>query len=800
MKVTRAGIRLLKLLALISIIANIIYFSIQHLTKNDNLESIKKIYKTPYLEDMINRPFSQPFFNTFTHHTARFQRYIKEKFKEIENNKHGKYWLANTDLTEIDIEVEISKFLKDQGELKFEDENHWLNKNEIYYDPRLTLSIYLSALKHKYLEKFDRDGKVNHNEIIELPFNWLDWLDLTVLNDDLSKPMDQRITCHYIRQNTNNDPDPAYFCKDNSELSDEQVLELGFKQRSQLPGFIIHGHSSHDDRPFNDFRILEAKGYAFTQNLPKPLRVIMLTKEGGTFEFNVQENSSERLITSNLIHEYLETHNINAKSIKPDTKVHFNHIDEFENLKKMVAPKTLSDEEDINGMYRALKKSGDSKESKELELTKEMFHYPNSIIHDQIRFYEQENTVPLEQLSKNERLYYDGLKYCSSFDEKDEPTYFKMAVIRMDDDKNRDREWGWHYDWRFFNGALNYDRDGWTERELVIRTGTILDRLLRNWYRFAEEKGIVTWIMHGPLLSWYWDGLMFPFDNDIDIQMSAVELARLARDYNQTLIVEDPSEGYGKYLIDIGTFIHNRDISLNSNHIDGRFVDVDSGIYIDITGLGKSKANPPEEYNNNELVNIHKEFHDENAEVYNDRRKHFYTLDQLSPLRYSMLGGVPVYIPSTITNRIVFEYSNGLVNYEFNDWYYVTRLNLWLKQDQVIKAFNEKQIKNDKNEIDKQKLLSKINNISDKEIMKLLNQDDEILIEYYLTKELTDIHETEKQYLFDSLGRDNNELNTNKELKEKYNQLVSSFKMSKPVRKSLYDYESIEKIKHPGTT
>ena len=35
--------------------------------------------------------------------------------------------------------------------------------------------------------------------------------------------------------------------------------------------------------------------------------------------------------------------------------------------------------------------------------------------------------------------------------------------------------------------------------------------------------------MHGPLLSWYWNGLLFPYDNDIDIQMPIDELVNLAK-------------------------------------------------------------------------------------------------------------------------------------------------------------------------------------------------------------------------------------------------------------------------------
>ena len=126
---------------------------------------------------------------------------------------------------------------------------------------------------------------------------------------------------------------------------------------------------------------------------------------------------------------------------------------------------------------------------------------------------------------------------------------------------------------------------------MEVREQIILDRLLRNWFKFAEAKGIVSWIAHGPLLSWYWDGLMFPFDIDIDLQMPSSELNRLAANYNMTLVIEDLNEGYGKYLIDCSTFIHHRNVAGRDNHIDARFIDVDTGTYIDITGMGLNDEN-----------------------------------------------------------------------------------------------------------------------------------------------------------------------------------------------------------------
>ena len=40
--------------------------------------------------------------------------------------------------------------------------------------------------------------------------------------------------------------------------------------------------------------------------------------------------------------------------------------------------------------------------------------------------------------------------------------------------------------------------------------------------------------------------------------MPIKELLRLALTYNQTMVVEDVTEGFGKYFIDCSTFVHYR--------------------------------------------------------------------------------------------------------------------------------------------------------------------------------------------------------------------------------------------------
>lgn len=787
---TRHTARLVRVVGVFLVVVNLVALAYFELHGGQILPAtLRDLNWKAHDDNDDNNHAQQPISNAAPQVSPLFESHVKDLFKKVESDPE-KYWLATTAITEPAATVEIARFLAET-----EYAQSWANSPQLFYDIRFTLLMYLHELLRQYRQQLGNEqADASRLAPPTLPFHWADWMDLTALNGDLEKPLDARMSCATIRTFTNNDPDPAYFCLDNAQVSDSEITRMGLRSRAQLPGYVIHGHSSHDDRPFNDIRIIESKSYALTHNLPKPYRVVILNgdEKGGTYEFEVDQSRNQRLASSPIVSEYVRSQGLNMDKINDKTTVTINAADAFGQLKSAVSPKVLSPTEDVHQMYQKLR-NPDRLASRQMALSADMFDYELTVA-EQIAQFEKRPEAAEGKLPIQEQLYYNGLVECSRYNDKDEPTYFKMATIRIDDDKNRDREWGWHYDWRFFNGALNYDREGWTERELTMRTNIILDRLLRSWNRFAEEKGIITWIMHGPLLSWYWDGLMFPFDVDIDIQMPALELARLARNYNQTLVVEDPSEGYGRFLIDVGSYIHNRGISENLNHIDARFVDIDSGIYIDITGLSKSKANTPEEYNDNQLANINKGIDDNQVEVYNDRRKHFYTLDQLSPLRYSMLGGVPVFIPHTITDRLIFEYSKGLLDYEFHDWYFVSRLSLWLRKEQLVAVFGADEV-SDENGVNREMLLEKVAHMTDDQAMLLL-QNDNILIEYYLTKEVTDLHNQERQLLFDSQGRDNKKLETDSDVQEEYNKLVGLFRMSKPIRKALFDYEHFDRVRH----
>ena len=93
-----------------------------------------------------------------------------------------------------------------------------------------------------------------------------------------------------------------------------------------------------------------------------------------------------------------------------------------------------------------------------------------------------------------------------------------------------------------------------------------------------------------------------------------------------------------------------------------------------IDDLTKTNSNKEGAGNNGKQVNS------ENQLIFNDRRKHFYKIDQISPLKFSMMQGIPVMVPNGITNRLQFEYSKGLKSLEFDNWFYIKQLNLWVQK------------------------------------------------------------------------------------------------------------------------
>lgn len=737
---------------------------------------------------------------------------IQYLLNDVASNK-TKYWLAHTELTDYKIKIDPTQFSKEACK----------DKVSLFFDPRFTFSVVLNEIKRQYLAK-NKDNQREKVEDIRIPFSWSDWVDLTDLNPYI---LDQhKIICSTLAKEFNQAASNPNYCKTPDEITEEELKnEIGLPSRKFLPGFSVKD-SPQTIAP-NKVRILEAKSHLLTYAF-NPINIIFLTKNG-TYEAFVSHK--QRIVDSDMFEDYLKLKNYRGGQ----DLVVMDPVQEFIELLELVPADTTS-ADDPYGMVKALKESGDMSTTSEVHIPEDAFNYQQKDIDTQILEYERtgnfSNTISLDR--QHQDTYYEGLKLANTFSPKKEQMYFKLARLKIDAHNPKDH--GWHYEWRFFNGALRYVKPGWTEEDMLYREKIILDRILKNWFSFAKERGILSWISHGPLLSWYWDGLLFPFDEDIDIQMPAKELARFLLLYNQTLVVEDMVEGFGKFFIDCGTYLHHRGRSYNDNHIDARFIDVDSGSYIDITGLGVSDERLPDKFKEmdtqgkiksekiiEELKKSGKYIEPEKAAtteneneekkdkrsvsatgeyvrpVYNCRNVHFYSYDEIQPLRLTSIANIPCFAPQKIDAVLHDEYSRGVTKYEYMKWYFIDRLNLWVHRDKFKHYLDPFLDLTDEDEVTRQ-----VQNMNDDQILGLLEDHRELLLEYYLTKDLTSVHRAEMSYLFENqrgvestigqLGKQRPGAQINENMN--YRKLRQEFTFKASITRPLYNFEYIDRKKN----
>lgn len=530
---------------------------------------------------------------------------------------------------------------------------------------------------------------------------------------------------------------PSSWCVPNAKLSidhsDKQIVHPGFNV-FKSPG-----------RTTPQKAIIAGKSFLYSY-APPPSLILFLTSEG-SYSVNVQHSAP--LLRNGIPESYLANNNFD---------VSLNVLQQLHKLKKNHKPDTAKV---INDYL--------------LHIPKESFKYdPDSIIFDYTK-----------RLDKGEKLTIKELKYLQSLEySKDKvahggpPKYF--AESRLIGTTVGD-----HYDWRFFNGV----QFGTVDQSLTLH------RLIRTWLSFTRKSGITTWIAHGSLLSWYWNGMAFPWDNDIDVQVPIMDLHKLSLQFNQTIVVEDPEDGFGGYFLDIGSFITLREKGNGNNNIDARFIDIDTGLYIDITALALSNSETPK----SDLAELPKNFEikdnnykpaNELLQIYNCRNNHFNSYDELSPLMKSSVEGEIGYIPSRYSTILTREYRSGLSSNSHGGYIFIAKLRLWVKEedlyyfikhrDQWTKyhSFNTKlsqdpsntllqdysylmseqeyenlqystdlehdnPFKKTKKPLElKNSELEKLKHMNESELLQFLNNDD-ILIQFFNAKEFTSFHELE---------------------------------------------------------
>ncbi|KAL8849369.1 MAG: hypothetical protein Q9221_005667 [Calogaya cf. arnoldii] len=203
---------------------------------------------------------------------------------------------------------------------------------------------------------------------------------------------------------------------------------------------------------------------------------------------------------------------------------------------------------------------------------------------------------------------------------------------------------GNHYDSRYHHGIQDY----------ADRKDTQL-HMLRAYLTFFNVNHIETWLAHGTLLGWWWNGKMLPWDWDIDTQVSGSTLKYLGEHWNHThydYVSTDDPPVKRTYLLDVNPAIAERERGNGNNIIDARWIDTRNGLYIDVTGL--SETHP-----------------DDQPGVWVCKNYHRYHTTDLYPMRETMYEGVIAKVPYAYDRILTQEYNEKalvLTDYQGHRW------------------------------------------------------------------------------------------------------------------------------------
>ena len=269
-----------------------------------------------------------------------------------------------------------------------------------------------------------------------------------------------------------------------------------------------------------------------------------------------------------------------------------------------------------------------------------------------------ESTIPDRDngrlISHTESLFLQNLLYrhhqtlaetANTLDQRHRVKFFNE--VQLSRENHAAWEQGCHHDWRFFKSIT-------AEPE----RNQVLHRLVRAWQQFAGNEKIVYWLAHGNLLSWYWQGTNFEWDHDIDIQLPIKQMEYLSVNFNNSIIVFDDEDYIGRYLLEINPLYADTNRGRGCNVIDARLIDVDTGLYIDLTAVS---------------WNVIKK-----RRLLCDKNYHSYpSLEYLSPLQKTEYEGLSTYVPFRFRTILTDEYPKGLSKTKYKNHIFDPRLSGW---------------------------------------------------------------------------------------------------------------------------
>ncbi|ONH67775.1 Protein MNN4 [Cyberlindnera fabianii] len=657
------------------------------------------------------------------------------------------------------------------------------------YDPRLTNAVFL----HQITKQFQRLGDVTQ---IELPFSWYDWSDLSVLNGYIELPPSDKPGCDYVCRRSLRKTDTAQLQKKIDKLHALQnggsfsIEDDGVEdsedaaEKESMPKISPRALSPRRARVRNSreakncakycktdkspnqpgFRIfrqlfkgkpnlktVHGRSFLYSE-APSPNSIVLVTKKGN-LQINVKSNDQldnkqdHNMVNSGFVQELVR-----------DRSADINILEIYHDLLETLP---ISKPNELN------------------------FKYKVDLTHDDFTFNAPEYLDTHTPNTRYEKAFQDSLHF--SLQNRDEvlKKYLNEAMLARGTGVN-----GGHFDSRFFNDGKYSDE----ERQAV------LTRLLRTWFALTSNAGLLSWVSHGALLAHEFNAVGFPWDDDLDIQMPFKHFARLAELYNSSIIVEDPEYGLGRFYLDTTNSITHRSKGNGLNRIDGRFIDTNTGFFIDVTALGVSPISLPTRYveqyktlpkkkdleienwdpnvilddyytwltTEEELqlskddavfaermkklkelrsakpsgltkANTLQERFDINTRlrVYNCRNEHSYVLEELSPLRLSYQDKVKVYLPNSAPTLLEREYKKQpKLTGDFRGYFFLPAIRNWVGFKTVLDSVDFS-------------VFQDLNTAEEVDMVAMLDND-EVFNAYRRTYDASLLHEKESKIISDS--------------------------------------------------
>jgi phosphorylcholine metabolism protein LicD len=192
-----------------------------------------------------------------------------------------------------------------------------------------------------------------------------------------------------------------------------------------------------------------------------------------------------------------------------------------------------------------------------------------------------------------------------------------------------------------------------------------LTYLVQSYFSTMNDIGIQTWIMHGTLMGWWWNRKILPWDSDLDVMIAESSMRYLSDYYNMTVHhFAFPDEPQGRdYLLEVNPYWVNSSTADKLNSIDARWIDMDAGLFIDITTL---RPNTTAEAQGIKGMMMCKD-------------KHHYRHKDIFPLRDTVFENILVKIPYAYADLLEEEYGPAsLTRTRFANHHFESEIMEWI--------------------------------------------------------------------------------------------------------------------------